>query len=302
MKLALQLTNFYSTDNLKLPALHYKSNSNTKKVALFLHGNGSSSVFYKADFMNTLAQELCKNDIAFFPFNNRGAHIVKILKQQTSEGEERVAYGMAYELINECVADIDGALLHLQTLGYETFYLIGHSTGANKIAVYNKYKPNSKIAKYVLLAGGDDTGLYYDELGKEKYYKTLEECRAILAEGKGRKIIPKRIMQLYISYQSLYDTINPDGDYNVFSFYEARHSNPFSNRKLFDTYRRIRKPTHVIYGAADEYCYGRVEDCVNILKNQSRDLSNFTYTTVSGADHGFTGYEAELAKIIANWL
>ena len=45
--------------------------------------------------------------------------------------------GCAYERIRDCVLDIDGAVRELRRRGYRDITLIGHSTGANKIAVYD---------------------------------------------------------------------------------------------------------------------------------------------------------------------
>src|SRR5690606_23085943 len=117
---------------------------------------------------NMFGKQFTDNGIAYFPFNNRGANLIKSLTKVTENGEERVLYGTTYELIKECIFDINGAIEFLKEKGYEQFYLIGESTGANKIVVYNYYQPTNPVSKYILLSGGDDTGLYYDELGQEK--------------------------------------------------------------------------------------------------------------------------------------
>ena len=54
---------FKTQDGLKLPGLLYKP-KNTKKVAIYLHGNGSSSVFYDESKKRELPEELAKKDIA----------------------------------------------------------------------------------------------------------------------------------------------------------------------------------------------------------------------------------------------
>jgi pimeloyl-ACP methyl ester carboxylesterase len=57
----------------------------------------------------------------------------------------------------------------LRRRGYRDITLIGHSTGANKIAVYDHYKPRNSIKRYVLLGGGDDTGILYEHLGPRRF-------------------------------------------------------------------------------------------------------------------------------------
>ena len=94
---------------------------------------------------------------------------------------------MAHEKIKDCVLDIDGAVKFLQKLGYKEFYLAGSSTGANKICVYNHYKPKNIFKKYILICGGDDTGIYYSALGNKKFFKILNESKAKIKKGLGKE-------------------------------------------------------------------------------------------------------------------
>ena len=155
-QITLELLRFPTTDNLLLPGLLYKPRNKTSRVAIYLHGNGSSSVFYSVDETNSLGKTLTKKNISFFSFNNRGAHYIHKIKKITNSDEKDIQVGTAFELIKDCIKDIDEAINFLEKMGYKTFYLIGSSTGANKIIVYHYYKPRNKIAKYVLLSGGEN--------------------------------------------------------------------------------------------------------------------------------------------------
>lgn len=302
----LKLISFTTADGLSLPGLLYEPAKKTGRVAIYLHGNGSSSVFYSADKINPIAEKLNDRGIAFFPFNNRGAHWMKKLDKKTGTLEDRVVYGMTYELINECVLDIDAAVDYLRKSGFTTFYLIGISTGANKIVVYNYRKKDNPVAKYVLLSGGDDTGLYYElefKKNRKKFFQTIELCRREIKKGRGRYLVPSRLIQEPpISYLSLLDTIDPDGEYNIFPFNEAMNKLNLSDKRLFKEFKSIGKPTLVIYGQNDEYCYGNVDGCVNILKQECVNSKLFTFKIIPAADHGFSGKEKELADTVANWL
>jgi pimeloyl-ACP methyl ester carboxylesterase len=297
----LRLVSFLATDKIRLPGLLYEPEKKTHKAAIYLHGNGSSSIFYSTDRMNSLGEKLSADCIAFFPFNNRGAHYMKTLHRM-DESDEHIEYGMTYELIKECVLDIDGAIEFLKGYGYSEFYLIGHSTGANKIVVYNKYKPENDVKKYILLAGGDDTGGYYQLLGKNKFENLLTKLKKEIEAGNGRKLISKYLVSLIISHQSLYDTINPDGDYNIFPYWEYMKRLKLSKKSLFDEYKHIEKPTLVIYGNEDEYCYGNVKKCIEILQKVTEEKNNFSYSIIEETNHGFDGKFNELAQIISKWL
>lgn len=298
----LQFVNFESTDHLQLPGLLYEPDTKTNRVMLYLHGNGSGGAFYSPQKMNTLGKALNEKGIAFFPFNNRGANYSIRLKRKRGDEEERVLYGTSYELIKECIMDIDGAIDFLSGLGYTTFYLAGISTGANKIVVYHYYKQKNRVSKYVLLSGGDDTGLYFEEMGRKKFENALQRAKDEVAKGNGDKMIPHYITAYPLSWKSLLDTINPDGDYNSFPFNEYMNNLHLSKGQLFTQYKTINKPTLVIYGGMDEYCYGNVKKCIEILKKECPDKSKFTFEIIEGADHGFSGDDEEVGKRITRWI
>jgi pimeloyl-ACP methyl ester carboxylesterase len=289
---------FKTKDGLTLPGLLYRGKKD-KAVVIYLHGNGSTSVFYDEENHQPLVSALAKKNISILYFNNRGAHIIKRLTVRRGKKEERERFGMAYEKIKECVFDIDGAIAFLKKQGYKTFYLAGASTGANKICVYNYYKPKNNIKKYILLCGGDDTGIYYDVLGKKTFWKLLKEAKKKIKAKHGEEIIKEILPDLIFSYKGFYDIANPDGDYNCFPYYEMFRKVELSTRSLFRYFTSIKKPSLVVYGDHDEFVWGDVSRAVAVLKGYRPE---FDYRIIEGADHRFSNHGRELAKIIAEWL
>src|SRR3989338_8167344 len=121
-----EFVEFKTKDGLTLPGLLYR-NKKDKAVVIYLHGNGSSSVFYNETENHPLASALAERGISTLYFNNRGAHIIKNLRVRRGKTEKRKPFGMVYEKIKECVADIDGAIAFLKRRGYRTLYLAGSS-------------------------------------------------------------------------------------------------------------------------------------------------------------------------------
>ena len=278
-------------NGLTLPGLLYQANK-TKKVAIYLHGNGGSNGLNNNPRHLALANSLNRRGISILFFNNRGAHIVSQIN--------RKLYGMAYEKIKECIYDIDGAIDFLKKLSYKEFYLIGSSTGANKICVYNFYKPENPVSKYVLLCGGDDVGIYYDLLKKTKFKKILARAKQKIKSGRGEELSPELLPSgLIFSYQSFYDIANPDGDYNIFPYHEVIKKIKLSRKPLFRHFRSIKKPTLVVYGDEDEYAWGDVKRVVNVLMAYQPE---FEYEIIKGANNGFDGREVRLTKTVAVWL
>src|SRR3989344_4663687 len=175
-----KIVEFNTKDKLLLPGLLYEVKG-SKKAVVYLHGNGSSSVFYDENEKRILPDEINKKGISFLKFNNRGAHIIKKLKVKKGNEVERLKFGYAYEIISECVLDIDAAVKFLHSLGYKEFYLIGASTGANK------------------------TGIYYSELGDKKFWKLLDESKEKIKKGKGEEIIKAILPNEFFSYKGFYD-------------------------------------------------------------------------------------------------
>lgn len=296
-----ELVSFKTKDKLKLPGLLYTPKRNTRKVLIDLHGNGTSSAFYHTHQNREMSQALAKKRIAYFPFNNRGANLIKSFSFYKNGKKKRILYGTAYELIKDCILDINAAISFLQSCGFSEFYLIGHSTGANKICVYNYYKPRSKIKKYILSAGGDDTGIYYNELGQRRFLSLLTKAKEY-ANSKRRRELVTNLFYPALSWQSFYDTINPNGDYNIFPYNEYFNNLKLSRKKLFREFSSINKPTLVVYGEKDEYLPRSVKIVIDLLKTQVKEPNIFDFKIIKGADHGFTGKEKQLAKTVANWL
>jgi dienelactone hydrolase len=291
-----EFVQFTTEDGLLLPGLLFAA-PDSKKVAVHLHGNGSASVFYRHGYET--AQILNKKGISLLMFNNRGAHIIKKFTIKKGEEEERVSYGTSFEKIKECVFDIDAAVEFLKARGFNTFYLYGHSTGANKICVYNHYKPEHVFSKFVIEAGGDDTGLHYDELGKEQFFRLLNTAKEKIETGAGEEFVTEIFPSMLYSYAGFYDVCNPDGDYNCFPYIESLKKIVLSTKPLYRYFKEINTPSALIYGANDEYAWGNATACAQLLESMKPE---FAYHVVQGADHGFHGKSEEVAGIVADYL
>jgi pimeloyl-ACP methyl ester carboxylesterase len=299
----VELISFETPDRLTLPGLLYTPRKRTRRVAIWLHGNGGSSVFYSSTRMNALGGELAAKGIALLTFNNRGAETEKSLTRRRRGGSERVLLGFSHELIRDCVHDIDGAIAALADRGFDTFFLLGHSTGANKICLYDHRKRANRVSAYVLLGPGDDVGIYHDQLGPKRFAAALQRARAMVASGKGARLAPKTISPLPISWTSLLDTIDPDGDYNVFPFLEVLRGLELSGEKrLFSEYRHLKRPTLVLFGADDEFCFGDVPGCIRVLEMFAPGRVKVEIGIIDETGHSFHGKEREMGRRVAAWL
>ena len=304
----LELVSILATDKVQLPGLLYRPDTKTKKAAVWLHGMGDNGVFYNPVRINALGEALAKNGIALLAFNNRGAHNRKSLRiadEALPEEDRRYLGGTHYELIADCVKDIDGAANFLTEQSFSELYLMGHSTGANKICAYHVRAKNNLYKKYILAGPGDDIGLFFTDLGEKKYWQALRYAAAKVDNGQPLHTMPKYSDMYPLSAQSARDILDPDGAYNTFPYYEALHER-LGNKPLFTEYRKIDKPTLVIIGEEDEFMHtaGGAEGALKLfIKNTSNtQLKRADFMTVKGADHGFHDHETEFAEKISDWL
>jgi pimeloyl-ACP methyl ester carboxylesterase len=288
-----RLVRFEAGDGATLAGLLFEPERATKRVAVFLHGTGGSSVF-ESKRTNILAAALTAAGVAYFPFNNRGAQVIRRVGDDLG--------GYSYERIRDCVHDLDGALRELRRRGYRDITLIGHSTGANKIAVYDHYQPRNDARRYVLLGGGDDTGMLYRQLGPRRFARALEQARERIRAKRGKELVPPALSELPMSWRSFYDMANPDGDYNVFPFLEADQGLRLSRRPRFRYLRNLRKPSLFLYGDHDEYATAGVSRSIALLADALGPKPNMEIAVMENTDHGFTGREEELAEVIVRWM
>jgi pimeloyl-ACP methyl ester carboxylesterase len=264
-------------------------------------------VFYNPRFINAIGRALADKGMALLAFHNRGAHSRKSLKyidEDLPEEDRRYRAGTYYELIADSAHDIDGAAACLKDRGYSALYLVGHSTGANKICAYHARARHNSFGKYVLAGPGDDTGLMFAELGEKKFWAALRYAAKHVDDDPFR-VMPRYTGMYPFSVQSARDIMDPDGAYNTFPFYEAVHGR-VGSKPLFKEYRSIDRPTLVIIGADDEYT-GHAGGADRVLKLLMKHTSNAMlkktdFTLVPDADHGFKGAEDTFAKQMADWL
>lgn len=303
----LEFGSFPATDQVKLPGLLFTPDKPTHKAAIWLHGM-RSSIFYNSTWINALGHQLTDRGIAVLAFNNRGADDAKRLRLATDKPSEeedgRFQGGSFYELIADCVHDIDGAVEHLRQQGFSEFYLLGHSTGANKICAYDARVKSNPFSKYVLAGPGDDVGLFFEELGAKRFWQALHYA-AKAVKSDPFKVMPKYTGMHPFSAQAAWDILNPDGNYNTFPFYEAR-TERLGSKPLFAEYRAITRPTLVIIGEQDEYMTtaGGSQGALDILMRQTSNsmLKTHDFMLVPFADHSFHDAEATFAETVAEWL
>lgn len=304
----LQFVSITSSDKLLLPGLVYTPEQSTKQAAIWLHGMGDTGTFYSPPRINALGNSFTSKNIALLAFNNRGAHNAKTLRiddESLPEDQRHYQGGTYFEKIADCVHDIDGAVAFLHKQGFSTLYLLGHSTGANKICAYHARAKHNPFSKYVLASPGDDSGEYYAQLGKKKFWQALERAKQLIANNKPLHTMPLASGMHPFSAQAAFDILDPDGAYNTFPYYEET-TERIGHKPLFEEYRTFDRPTMVIFGEQDEFIItpGGAARARDILKKYlpTKIQADSAFKLIKGADHSFHDHESEFAEKVASWL
>ena len=278
-----KLLRITASDKLYLPGLLYCAHNDTKTLFVFVHGAGSSSIVRNTLLFESFSQTFNTAGADLLTFMNRGAGY--ITKFDTAMGKSQLG-GMTYEKISDFIYDIKGVVSWAREHRYENIYLLGHSTGANKLALVADYINRQEDIKGVaLLAGGDDIALQRSALD-DALVDIQRQAEEAISTYRDTELAPINTLPHPISWRSLYELITVDSNYDIFHF---------SRRGDMKRIQKITKPTLVVYGSEDFGTIIKPAIAVRVLVEQNKHIVG---TIINGADHNFTGYETELAKII----
>ena len=272
----------YTTDGLRLPMIHYISNSKNICV-IFIHGMCQTII--DNYFAVVCGKILSENDIGFIYEHNRGHSIENDILMRDGSYKR---YGCMYEIFEDCLLDIDLAIKKAKELGYKRFILMGHSYGCNKL-IYYYYKKHPNIIGLIFASAPDMMGLH---LYRQTDYKELvKEAKENIDNGKPTKILSNVVEDyMYMSSQTYYDWFNEKSNLDnlpVMSYSE--------NWYQFET---IDVPILTFSGSneTDNYLH------LDLLKNKAKGCNNFEYKIIDNTNHFYKSKEEEIGCLVWDWI
>lgn len=130
----MQLVQFSTMDELRLNGLLAEAAGDV--TVIHIHGKGGN--FYENSFVRRMYTEYPQWGINFLGFNNRG-HSSYV---EAYKGEQVSYVGSAVERFEECLLDLEAAIIFARSLG-PYVVLQGHSFGCEKIMFYGQMKDSS---------------------------------------------------------------------------------------------------------------------------------------------------------------
>ncbi|MFH0909252.1 MAG: alpha/beta fold hydrolase [bacterium] len=238
-------------------------------LLILVHGMGGN--FFRSRFRKELLLRSRNSRFDALSFNNRGAD-----------------RDVATEKFMDCVSDLDTAIRFGLARGYRKFVLMGHSTGCQKVTLYQAVRRRKDVAALVLGSIGDDLAISRHNLGRD-YARWVKRATALVARGRGQTILPAGCQGFSAArFLSIADPRQLEA--RLFDF-----EGPLTQ------FRKITCPTLVILGSCEEFACIPVAQMIEILEKKSR-ARRFASIIVPGGDHGFHGQEVPTARTVYRWL
>lgn len=275
-------------DGVELFGLLHLPKEDTKQVVIAVHGY-SSNCFTKRD--DIFAEELNKNNIAYFSFNNRGTEYCVKLRKSINNKEEVVLGGSAYEDILESHYDIKSAVDFIHSLGFEEIHLLGHSMGCTKIVYfYNKLKPTN-IKSISLLSMTDIVGIQHSFL-KDKYQYYLDIAMQKLQNGEDNNFMPKESFIHPIGVKTYLRYFKDNAQLNFIQY---------DNNYEFKALKDIDVPMCMRFGTVNETLAQPSQEIVELLKTKLAD-KRLDIGIIEGSNHSYAGKEEKVINKIINFI
>lgn len=252
-----------------------------------IHIHGMSGNGYENYFLDNLREMYARNGVSLFTIDSRGRGIISDFRQ----GDGWKHGGSCFEVFEESVNDIRGAIDYLKSVGKSRFILQGHSLGCTKVVNFVLNKDISGVEKIVLLAPTDMAG-WADTDPKHQEY--LAKAKQLLADGKGEELVDAQcwLDKTPISAQA-YPSICEAGS----------SADIYGEREGGALLGHVNLPMLIPYGDDDigiKEIDGNMEgwlERVNKIINENTQIS-----VIKDAAHGFRGYEDELTKIVEGFV
>ena len=273
MSCQTEICTFKTSDNERLHgALLTPPESPADLALVFVHGVAMN--FYLPPLF-LFGQELAARGYHCFVINTRGHDWICRAGNLTRFG------GSAYENLEDCVADLDGALAFLGARGYRRFVLVGHSLGAIKSIIYQGTRRRSDMAGIVSCSAPKQ--FYSERIARQpKFRELIEQAESMVSDGRGDDLMSVAVGATpgIFSARTHLDKYGKD---------DRNDCRPYA--------KSLGCPLLAIVGSAEPKLFH--EYAQEIVANAG---ANATYEQVDGGNHFYNRHIAQIVEVIDRWL
>lgn len=273
MNYQTEICTFKTSDNERLHgALLTPTDMPSDRAVVFVHGVGMN--FYLPPLFS-FGRELAARSRHCFVINTRGHDWICRGGNLTKFG------GSAYENLEDCLADLDGALDFLVSRDYRRFVLVGHSLGAIKSIIYQGTRRRADLAGIVSCSAPKQ--FYSERVERQpKFRELIEQAEVMAANGKGEELmlVPVGATPGIFSARTHLDKYGKD---------DRNDCRPYA--------KKIGCPLLAIAGGAEPQFFH--EYAQELVANAG---ANSAYEKVDGANHFYNRHTREMVEVIERWL
>jgi alpha/beta superfamily hydrolase len=278
-------------DAIELVGLLYEPEQPTDQILVHVHGMAGN--FYENKFLDVIAETLTRNNIAFFTFNNRGCELMKDLTKIVDGERTIVRIGNAYEIFEDSIIDTQTAIDFVYSKGFSTIHLSGHSLGAPKVAYYTANANDERLSSVLFLSPSDMVGL----IKTDKNYETdMTIAEQMTTEGKGAELLPNPVLWdgSPLSAKTYVSLGGEQSPVAIFNFHNSTDTLPVLSK--------ITIPSCAIMGKKDDALVVSIDETMGRIKAALINSPKVETNVLGDADHGYNGYEQELADALVSWI
>lgn len=257
-------------------------------VYIFIHGL-TGSLFSRGEVAALLAR---KPKTACMLFNNRGNGYISPLRKHAGKKNQKLFGGTVHEVFEECRDDIVGAVAFAKNRGVKRIILVGHSTGCQKAVWYLTGKPAQEVRGAVLLAPLSDYASIKKAMRPTAYARLRAHVEK-LAQRDRHALVPPEMLPFpeLLDAQRWLSLYTPENSEEIFTYASGRAPK---------TLQKTRVPLLALFASEDQHADRPAHELATWFVH-ARPASAIHAHVVDAPDHGFSGKEHELARMVAHW-
>jgi pimeloyl-ACP methyl ester carboxylesterase len=201
----------------------------------------------------------------------------------------RVRGGGYWGIPSEETRDVAAWISLAQQLGFSKVILAGHSAGWAPVVRYQATNRDQRVAGVILASGA------VQPLHPERDQELMRQAARLTADGRGEDLLrlPNRSFPSFISAATFLDQANTPAEFLDFFGLAGKNA----------AISQVTCPLLALFGTRDDV--GAEADLEAVRSSRARLSSGpirIDTAMVQRADHMYTGEEARVARVIADWV
>lgn len=281
----VDLVRVTTRDGVQLDGMLRRPAENVRRAAdvdvfCLVHGTGGN--FYSSSLFDHLTERLLQLGCAVLRINTRGHD--GISTAVTNKGGLRL--GAAYEVVDDCRADLEGWARWLRAEVGPRICLLGHSLGAVK-SIYAAAHETA-LAPTRLIAISPPRLSYSWFCASERaadFLATFQKAEALAGTDPAALLQVTIPLPFVITAAGYVEKYGPDERYNYLKYSPA-----------------LRCPTLLLFGSVEVDKNVAFQKAPDEVARQGQKYQHLQVQTIPGADHFYTGVRDAAWQAIAGWL